>query len=41
MTIYKEYLKMNNIPMKVPYFDIVCKYCGGHNVTKYGHFRGV
>ncbi|MFC1966351.1 IS6 family transposase [Chloroflexota bacterium] len=41
MAIYKGYLKVNNAPMKVPYIDIVCKYCGSKNVIKYGHYRGI
>ncbi len=40
MAVYKEYKTMDGQPMKVPYFDIVCKYCGGHDVIKYGTFRG-
>jgi len=40
MTIYRDYQKLNGYAVKVPYFDIACKYCGGHNVTKYGTFRG-
>lgn len=41
MTIYRDYQKLNGYAVKVPYFGIACKYCGGHNVTKYGHFRGI
>jgi putative transposase len=40
MAVYKGYETINNQPVKVPYFDVVCKYCGGHNITKYGTFRG-
>lgn len=27
--------------MKVPHFDVTCKYCSSRNVIKYGHFRGI
>ena len=40
MSVYKTYTKTNGISMRVPYFDITCKYCGSHNVIKYGTFRG-
>lgn len=40
MTIYRDYQKLNGYAVKVPYFDITCKYCGSHKVIKYGHFRG-
>ncbi|MFC1899980.1 IS6 family transposase [Chloroflexota bacterium] len=40
MAIYRDYLRAKGATMKVPYIDITCKYCGGHNVTKYGTFRG-
>ena len=30
---------MNGFAVKVPYFDITCKYCGSHRVIKYGHYR--
>jgi putative transposase len=38
--MHKEYQRQNGYAVKVPYFDITCKYCGGHNVIKYGTFRG-
>ena len=41
MSVYKTYTKTNGYTMKVPYFDIACKYCGSRNVIKYGHFRGM
>jgi putative transposase len=41
MGIYREYAKVNGVQARVPYFDITCKYCGSHNVIKYGHFRGM
>jgi putative transposase len=40
MTIAKDYQRLNGYAVKVPYFDITCKYCGSHNVIKYGTFRG-
>jgi len=40
MTITKDYQRLNGYAVKVPYFDITCKYCGSHNVIKYGTFRG-
>jgi putative transposase len=40
MTIAKDYQRLNGYAVKVPYFDITCKYCGGRNVIKYGTFRG-
>jgi len=39
--MHKDYARINNQPVKVPYFDIACKYCGSRNVIKYGHFRGI
>jgi len=41
MGMYREYTRMNGVQARVPYFDIVCKYCGSRNVIKYGHFRGM
>lgn len=38
--MHKEYQRQNGLTVKVPYFDITCKYCGSHNVIKYGTFRG-
>ena len=29
------------VPIKVPYFDLRCKFCGSRNLIKYGHFRGI
>ncbi len=40
MTVSKEYQRLNGYAVKVPFFDVTCKYCGGHNVIKYGTFRG-
>lgn len=40
MSVYKTYTKTNGISMRVPYFDITCKYCDSRNVIKYGTFRG-
>jgi len=40
MTIARDYQRLNGYAVKVPYFDITCKYCGSHNVIKYGTFRG-
>jgi len=28
-------------PIKAPYFEVACKYCGSRNVIRYGSFRGV
>jgi putative transposase len=39
--MYKAYSRLGNQPVKVPYFDIVCKFCGSRNVIKYGHYRGM
>ena len=41
MGIYKEYRTINGMQARVPYFDIVCKFCGSRNVIKYGHYRGI
>jgi putative transposase len=38
--MHKDYQRLNGYAVKVPYFDITCKYCGGRNVIKYGTFRG-
>ncbi|MDY6917240.1 MAG: DDE-type integrase/transposase/recombinase [Chloroflexota bacterium] len=29
-----------NLPVKAPYFEVACKYCGSRNVIRYGSFRG-
>jgi putative transposase len=39
--VYKEYQKNNGILVKVPYFNITCKYCGSKRVIKYGHYRNI
>jgi len=39
MSIAREYRRVNGYAVKVPYFDITCKYCGSHKVIKYGHYR--
>jgi putative transposase len=39
--IHKEYKTMNGVQVKVPYFDLSCKFCGSRNIIKYGHFRSV
>ena len=42
MVVAKEYIYgPNGTPVKVPYFDVVCKYCGSRNVIKYGLYRGI
>ena len=41
MAVYKEYGHSNRIIVKVPYYDIACKYCGSHNIIKWGKFRGM
>ena len=42
MVITKGYItKPDGTPARVPTFDVTCKYCGSHNVIRYGHFRGV
>jgi len=40
MNVAREYRRLDGYAVKVPYFDVTCKYCGGHNVIKYGHYRG-
>lgn len=40
MNITREYRRVNGYAIKAPYFDVACKYCGGHNVIKYGTCRG-
>jgi len=41
MAIYRDYQTINSQPVRVPYFDIACKYCGSRNIIKYGKFRGI
>jgi len=41
MAVYKEYQHSNGVVVKAPYYDIACKYCGSHNVIKWGTFRGI
>ena len=40
MTMYRDYPRINNQPMKAPYMPIRCKYCGSHHVIKYGTYHG-
>jgi putative transposase len=39
--MHKEYQRQNGFAVKVPYFDITCKFCGSRNVIKYGHYRNI
>jgi putative transposase len=39
--MHKEYQRQNGFVARVPYFDVVCKFCGSHKVIKYGHYRGM
>ncbi len=41
MAIHKGYTRYNGYVTKIPYFDVVCKYCGSRNVIRYGHYRDV
>lgn len=41
MAMNRAYQRQNGYAVKVPYFDIVCKFCGSRNVIKYGHYRGI
>jgi len=41
MAISTQYQRFNSYLTKVPYFDIVCKFCGSRNVIKYGTFKGI
>ncbi len=38
--MYKSYPRLDNMLVKAPYVPIVCKHCGGHNVTRYGTYHG-
>ena len=38
--MYREYARINNQQVKVPYVTITCKYCGSHNVIRYGTYNG-
>jgi len=31
----------NRVPVRVPLFDLSCKFCGSKKVIRYGHYRGV
>jgi transposase-like protein len=33
--------ELSEIPMRVKYQDVVCKFCGSHNVRSYGSYRGI
>jgi transposase-like protein len=39
MSIFRDYQKLNGYAVKVPYFDIVCKFCGSRDVIRYGHYH--
>jgi transposase-like protein len=41
VAIHRDYQRQNGLAVKVPYFDITCKYCGGHRVIRYGHYRNI
>ena len=38
--MYKSYPRLDNVMVKAPYVPIVCKYCGSHNVIRYGTYNG-
>ena len=38
--MYKSYPRLDNVLVKAPYVPIVCKYCGSHNVIRYGTYNG-
>jgi putative transposase len=38
--MYKSYPRLDNITVKAPYVPIACKYCGSHNVIRYGTYNG-
>ena len=38
--MYKSYPRLNDMVVKAPYVPIVCKYCGRHNVIRYGKYNG-
>jgi putative transposase len=38
--VYKSYQRLDDITIKAPYVTIVCKHCGGHNVIRYGTYKG-
>jgi len=38
--MHKSYPRLDNVLMKAPYVPIVCKYCGSHNVIRYGTYNG-
>jgi len=41
VAVHKDYISVDNAPVKVPYFDITCKYCGSRHVIKWGRRRGI
>jgi len=38
--MYKSYPRLDDTLVKAPYVPITCKYCGSHNVIKYGTYNG-
>jgi hypothetical protein len=28
-----------DVPVKVPYFDLICKFCGSRSLIKYGTYK--
>lgn len=41
MAIHRGYQRQNGFAVRVPYFDVICKFCGSRNVIKYGHYRNI
>jgi putative transposase len=38
--MYKSYPHLGDVTIKAPYVTITCKYCGGHNVIRWGTYKG-
>jgi len=38
--MYKSYPRLDDTLVKAPYVPVVCKYCGSHNVIRYGTYKG-
>ena len=38
--MYKSYPRLGDALVKAPYVPVACKYCGSHNVIRYGTYNG-
>jgi len=39
--VYKSYPRLENMTVRTPFVPVVCKYCGGHNIIRYGTYNSI